>query len=354
MKLPGLNFQALHCLPVLEGLAGFKVQDLRLCNGTQGGTKAFTGAVEQVLFIPDLRLQLLHDHIVPLEVIAPPWTLDFEVRRGPRGFRGATPQYQIPFEAVEADLEVCCLSNLYSRNYHHFVSEELLRAMVLEENGFTGYYIIDKLPAFAGQFLSMFGIAEERLIRSVPGPTIYRKAAFVTPIDVSKALTFPGLYSRLRSHLLGHADGRSVPLPRRLWMERDLCVNNKGRDLINRDEVFGIVERYGFQILDMPAFLPEQQIAIAHNARMMGGVHAGAFIHVLFMEPRSAIIECFSPVYVNPSVIEPAQLLEHDFSMLVSDCGHLGYQHGKKVLVNCNHLELHLQRLDRLYGPDHG
>ena len=351
MKLPGLNFQALHCRPVLEGPSGIDVTDLRLCKGTEGGANAFTGAVERVLFIPDLRLQVVGDHMVPLEVIAPDWVLDFEIQRGPRGFRGATPLYQVPFEADESDLEVCCLSNFYSRNYHHFLSEELLRAMVLEENGFTGYYIVDKLPDFAGQYLSMLGIPEERLIRSVQRPTIYRKASFLTPVDLSKAMTYPELYLRLRRRLLEHADGGSGPLPRRLWMERDLCVNNKGRDLINRDEVFDIVQRYGFEILDMPAFLPARQIAIAHNARMMGGVHAGAFVHSIYMEPRSAIIECFSPIYVNPSVIELAQLLEHDFSMLVSDCGHLGYQHGKKVLVNCAHLDLHLQRLDRFYGP---
>jgi capsular polysaccharide biosynthesis protein len=181
------------------------------------------------------------------------------------------------------------------------------------------------------------------------GKTVYRKAYFVSPVDLSKTMSYPELYSRLRRHLLDHKDGSNCPLPRRLWMERHLCVNNTGRDLINHEEVFALAQRYGFEILDMPAFRPAQQIAIAHNARLMGGVHAGAFIHSLFMEPRSALVECFSPMYVNPSVIELAQLLEHDFCMLVSDCGHQGYQHGKKVLVNMAHLDLTLQRLDKLF-----
>lgn len=87
------------------------------------------------------------------------------------------------------------------------------------------------------------------------------------------------------------------------------------------------------------------QIAAAHNAGVLSGLHGAAFAHALFMKPKGAVIECFSPLFINPGVFEICHIMQHRYSMLVYELAYAGYPHGQNVKVNCAHLELVLQGL---------
>ena len=158
--------------------------------------------VPDVLYIPDLRLQLIGDRFVPSEALQHEWTLDFEIGRA---FAGAAARFSEPFDCGWRPEEVCVLANFYSRNFLHFVTEELAKVTVLEEAGYTGNYLVAGLPTFAGEALSMLGLAPERIIETIAGPTVFAAAWYVTPIYSQRAMDFPEVYLALRERLLAAA-----------------------------------------------------------------------------------------------------------------------------------------------------
>jgi hypothetical protein len=336
-----LNFAALRCLPVLEEPS--IVKEARQIQRRRDKPLR-VGAIEDVLFVPELRLQVALGHVVPQEAIAFPWTLEFEIKRD---FSGRGTPYHLPFEVERSDAEVCCLTNFYSRNFYHFVTEELVRAFALERAGFTGQYVLHQLPPFAGELLALLGVPESRMITSVDRPTVYKTATFVTTIDASVAKDFPDVYLELRELLVDRAGAFAPRAKERLWMHRGAGVNNVGRDLANPDEVYPLLERHGFEVIDLASLPAPEQVATVSRASALSGVHGAGFAHTLFMNPGGHVIECFAPTFINPGAFELCHILNHRYAMLVHDFAYAGYSHGTKVKVNCVHLELVLAQLDR-------
>ena len=342
MRHPAIDFASLRCIPVLEGAGESPVHGRMQRRSATGRLDVSTGYLENVLVVPELRLQLAHDAIVPQEAVTYPWTLGFEVERS---FRGKAASYEKPFDIEVSGDEICCLSNLYSRNFYHWVTEEVPRVVALEQTGFSGKYLVLDLPSFAVQFLALLGVAEDRIVTRINRPTLFHRAAYVSVIDVTHIKHFPDLYRDSRRLLLDAVAAVPGSFPRRIWLERITGVNNTGRDLANREEIFSILTRYGFEPVDMASLPVAQQIACASRAEILAGVHGAAFVHAMFLPEARGVVECYSPLFINPGILQISQLLHLDYSMLVYDIAYHGYRHGKKVMVNGDHLELVLQRL---------
>lgn len=337
--MQGIDFESLRCVSVLTG------------QGTPGhdpsafaGEPVDTARIDEVLYLPALSLQVAPGAIVPLEAIQDPWSLDFE--RG-RAFQGMADAYRGSFDTQALDLDVCILANFYSRNFFHWISEELVKVAVLERSGFGGSYVLSsRLPDFAVEFLALLGVPAGRIIRNLDAPTVFRSATYVTAVTALRIDRYPGIFHALRQAILdGALDGASSP-PRRLWMDRCVGVNNKGRELLNPEQVYPLLERYGVEVVDMAAHPVREQIRLAHGSSLLSGPHGAGFIHAMFMPPRSNVIECFSPLFINPGIFEICRLLRHRHSMVVFDNCYGGYPHGDRLMVNCSQLELSLQALD--------
>jgi capsular polysaccharide biosynthesis protein len=270
-----------------------------------------------------------------------PWCLQFEVGRR---FQGRLDAFGAPFEAAEFEGEACVLGNFYSRNFFHWVSEELVKVVLLERSGFEGHYVLSALPGFAHEFLGLLGIDPARIVVA-DGPLRLRSAWFTTAITARRLHRFPGLFDALRDAVL--RDVRPQPgQPRRIWMDRVVGVNNPGRELLNPDDVYPLLARYGFEVLDMAAHPVAEQLALAQGAEALSGPHGAGFIHAAFMRPRSSVVECFSPLFINPGIFEICRLLRHRYQMVAYENCYGGYPHGNRLMVDVSQLELALQALD--------
>lgn len=336
MNRPAIQFAALRCQPTLNS-SNARPVDLA------GGASLQYCALDDVLYIPELALQLTGDAGVPLESVLDPWALQFEVKRG---FQGRTPRYQLPFTSERIDADVCILANFYSRNFFHWVTEEMIRVAALEAAGFTGCYVIAGLPDFCRQFLGLYGVAESRLIMTLPGPVTFNRVQYVTPVHARMAVQHAGVYLHVRDRLL-QAVNETKPEPRLIWLERLTAVNNAGRHLANPEDVMPMLKSFGIEPVDMGALPVTQQIATSRDARFLGGAHGAGFVHCLFMEHRSAVMECYAPTFINPGIHGICSILEHDYAMLVYELAYDGYSDGGEVRVSAEHLELHLKRLKR-------
>jgi hypothetical protein len=67
----------------------------------------------------------------------------------------------------------------------------------------------------------------------------------------------------------------------------------------------------------------------------------------MYMPPSSAVIEAFSPLYLNGYSFDICRVLRHRYTMLVDyNSAHWPYRFGRQVYVPCAQLRLALQTLD--------
>jgi len=336
--LAELSLANLSCRSVFDGAQPVVFADRSQVSVGRSSVKVCR--VRDVLYVPDLRIQVVGQTLVPAESIQEPSTLGFEQGRN---FQGRADHYRDPFPTLSSDVDVCILSNFYSRNFYHWLTEELMKVTVLEASGFRGPYLLTGLPSFAVEFMLLMGVDRARLIETLEGPTVFRSALYTEIMCGTNITAYGSVFFALRERLLG-STGRAEG-PRRIWMDRRLGVNNPGRGLVNVEEVYSLLARYGFEVMDMAAFPVARQVAIAAGASALSGSHGAGFAHVAFMPPRSAVIECFSPLFINPGIYGLCHLMEHRYSMVVHDNAYAGYPHGKGLMVNCELLELMLKKL---------
>jgi capsular polysaccharide biosynthesis protein len=336
VSMPGIDPATLRCESVLSPRAGVEAVGVGAFDG--GALQA--ARVADVLYLPTAGLQIAPGGIVPLEAVQDPWCLDFEVKRR---FQGKLDAFAAAFEVPELDGESCVLGNFYSRNFFHWISEELVKVVMLERSGFQGRYVLSPLPAFVHEFLALLGIPAARIVVA-DGPLRLRSAWYTTAITARRLHRFPGLFHALREALLREVTPATGH--RRIWMDRRLGVNNAGRELINPDEVYPLLARHGFEVLDMAAFPVARQLALASGAEALSGPHGAGFIHATFLPPRSHVIECFSPLFINPGIFEISRLLRHRYQMVAYENCYDGYPHGDRLMVDVSQLELALLALD--------
>jgi capsular polysaccharide biosynthesis protein len=297
-----------------------------------------------VIYVPQLRLQLLSGNVVPLEGILDAWTLSF---RRKHVFRYLAGEFASPVATNYFDREVCILSNSFSRNFFHWITEELTKVVVLERNGFTGAYVLYDQPSFSREFLECLGIPADRIVELDDSPAIFREAVFMTPLNIVRLLQYPAVFDLLRNELLRIAESASTTSPRRIWLDRDAKATN-GRELVNPEDVYPLVARYGFEVLDMAKLPICRQIAVARRADVMIGPHGSAFVHAMFMEPRSTVVECYSPEFINSvgCAQEICSMLRHRYFMHVEANAYGAYDSGSRLKIDCFQLELLLQSID--------
>jgi capsular polysaccharide biosynthesis protein len=176
-------------------------------------------------------------------------------------------------------------------------------------------------------------------------PVMYKKAFLTTTMHHFIANRFPKLILYLRDRLNERAaseDGAG----QRIWVERGKNAN--GRDVINKEEVYSSINRYGFTTIDFGQYTFGQQIGIDREMRVMVGPHGSAFAHCGFMQNRGQVIEIFSPLYINPSVIQLCQVMQHSYNQIVPPNKKFDpYQFDTDIMVDIDHLELVLSALRR-------
>jgi capsular polysaccharide biosynthesis protein len=307
------------------------------------GTAYTVRTVDDVLYLPELRLQVVEDGVVPQEAIRDPRNFELEQRNG---WHGGGGRFRTSFDVREVDETVCILSNLYSHNFTHWL-EELLKVTILERAGYAGRYVMSTMPPFASEFLRLLGIPTERIDDAVTEPTLFRSAVYTTATNFDAPAVWPSAFLALRAALLARVAGVRSPCAARLWLDRGSNVESADRDLVNADEVHACIERHGFERVDMGSLPLELQLATARDAEVIAGAHGSAFAHCAFMRERSTVIECFSPLYLNGASFGICRVLDHRYLLVVDSNSHyFPYPHGKRVHVPLDQLELALRHLE--------
>jgi capsular polysaccharide biosynthesis protein len=301
--------------------------------------------VPDVTYLPSLRLQLTSDNVSPLEALHHESVLDFLLGQD----RGV-----LEFNSIsEIDEDVCILSNPFSLTFGHWLDEELIKVFVLESAGFAGRYLIysgdqpeQQLPPFVLESFSLMGIDESRLITELRDVTRFRSAAFIPPLHRNTILAFGDAYLAFRERLLSLAGAGGLSVRRRLWLARGVGAVSGRTSLVNEQVIADLLDEYGFDFVDMGALGFKDQILMAASADVIAGPHGSGIKHTFFQPKGSTLIECFSPNFINTSVLNLCRLLGHRYHMLIHEAAYDDYRWGLDLKVNPVHLALVLERLD--------
>ena len=335
-----LDLDALVCRSVIDGAQAAPAQvDEVLFDGSAYSVTT----VDDVLYLPELRLQVIEDRVVPEEAIRDPWNFEFEQRNS---WHGGGGRFRTSFDVREVDETVCILSNLYAHNFTHWL-EELLKVTILERAGYAGRYLLSWMPPFARESLRLLGIPGERIDDEVTEPAVFRSAVYTTAVNFDALDVPPSAFLALRAALLAAVAGVRSPYAERLWLDRGSNVEAADRDLVNPDEVHACAEGHGFERVDIGRLPLERQLAAARDAAVIAGAHGSAFAHCAFMRERSTVIECFSPLYLNGASFGICNALDHRYLMVVDrNSQYFPYPHGNRVHVPLGQLELAFRHLE--------
>ena len=324
-----LNLDAIECRSAFDGAPETAVREIA-GPGVAGGAAIRVVEVEDMLYLPSVleprqSLCLIGERSVPREAILEDYVVDFlkEARSSqPAGKRA----YDDTFDPNVVRARVCVLGNVFSRNFGHW-TEELLKVALLERAGDDCSYVISTLPRFAEESLWLLGVDASRISgssvrRGSSAPSLPRRSATTTSLSIRLRWTSFEIWSR-GGWPQARADMDRVSGWRGTRMLRDEGV------VLNRDEVYRCIKKHGFEVVDMATLSLSEQLRRPRDAGVIAGAHGSQFVHAQFMAPGSAVIECFSPIHVNPSILQVSRVLGHSYHQIVAR-SHLlwPYQHG--------------------------
>jgi Glycosyltransferase 61 len=181
--------------------------------------------------------------------------------------------------------------------YFHWMLEVAPKFLLLEAAGGWGRYdrvIVPPLTkGFQHEVLDCFGVPKS-LLDERNTRRLVEAEELVVPVLPAPHNRVPAWLPREMAARL-RKEAPSPPSALIYISRRD----SPARQVENEDEVIACLEPYGFQIVTLSGMSVAAQAALFGSARVVAGPHGAGFANLLFCNPGAAVLEFFSPLYVN-------------------------------------------------------
>ncbi len=200
-----------------------------------------------------------------------------------------------------------------ARNLWHWTTESLPKLLALEDNGYTGPYIVPGGCGMVDESLAMHGIAQERIYYNDASYFVERLMLPPRLSGFTLAENLP-LAAFLRERIL--ADAGSLPGAKRCYVRRI-----GARRIVNEEDILPILDEFGFERM-----IPEE-LSLREQYQYMTNVECSVMAHganstlTLAQRPESVCIEMFSNRYVSYNNLHAVRLLNLRYHSLVEDLG---------------------------------
>lgn len=215
------------------------------------------------------------------------WEVSYDWSNDPHKHPIFLTQTLPPVEYVPGNIAV--LTKIGSSNYYHWMYDVLPRIYLLSCTGIPvdKYILSEQLQPFQYETLEMLGITADRLIYSNKQTHIEAERLIAPSIGFGQEW----IYHFLRSQFLSQEPRPS----RRLYISRGHSV---GRTLTNEEEVIGVLQSFGFEII-YPERLPvKEQIKLFSEAAYVISPTGSALTNLTFCSPQTKVLEFFSPNFI--------------------------------------------------------
>lgn len=180
-------------------------------------------------------------------------------------------------------------------NYGHWLGDTLPRLHLLEKSGIHyDKIVVPYLTGYQREALDLLGVDRAKMIVD---PTLHLEARrLVIP-------TFPGLYGLPPRWACDYMRERFLPYaqpsdkPRRILISR----NKPGatRRLLNEDALYEALRHFGVERVFTEDLSFADEVSLFNNAEIVIGPCGAGMVNLMFCRPGTAVIEIFSPRYVN-------------------------------------------------------
>jgi hypothetical protein len=204
--------------------------------------------------------------------------------------------------------EAVPLYHVWSNNFYHWILECLPKVLALEEQGYTGKYIVFDAK-FIVESLKLFGIDENRIcysdknyiVKNLIVPQMY------SGYDLVKNTV---LVEYLRNKLLDVV-GISQE-NNRVYIKRVT-----GRIVLNEDNVVDILKKYDFNVIIPEHYSIRDQFRMMTNVDFSVTAHGANSTLILTQKAKSFFMEFFSSAYVMYHCAGIIKTLNIDYIPLV-------------------------------------
>lgn len=193
---------------------------------------------------------------------------------------------------------VAVLATAGGENYFHWMTEGLPRLEILRRGWPGGTAAIDRFivndgPPVIVESLAMMGIEAERLVFASPG-SHYEAETLVVPSLVGRCGAVPAWACEfLRDSCGVSSRGRGS---RRIYVSRR---NARYRRVRNEEAVQAALGGYGFEPIVFENLDLASQMALMADVDVVVAPHGAGLTNLLWCPSGAAIVEIFSPNYVN-------------------------------------------------------
>jgi hypothetical protein len=103
---------------------------------------------------------------------------------------------------------------------------------------------------------------------------------------------------------------------RRLWISRS---HARWRRLVNEEELFPILQKAGFEPVELERLSFREQVKTLSQAGVVAGPHGAGMTDLLFAPRGIRVLEFFNPGFVNPVFYSMANALDQEYGYAVGE-----------------------------------
>ena len=233
------------------------------------------------------------------------------------------------------------LHGIWCWGFWHWVMEFLVKVIMAESCGFTGYYILPRGLSFAPASLEILGVAPHRMVYP-DGKAWWVERLYAPGLVKGYELEYyPWFMEQLREKFLKAAIHPSSP-HEHVYISRN--TQGRGRTVVNEDQLARLLDDYGFKRVVMEELSLKEQVGIVARARCLIGPHGAGMTHCLFMPPGSLVLELFAPTFINPCMLPVVDYLKHRYFMVPSNVNEKPYPHGQNIEASIHTIDVTLKR----------
>lgn len=229
-------------------------------------------------------------------------------------------------------------------NYFHWLITVMPKLCLLIKNNYLNEYPIIICNSFDEKY-----IQEAFMLLNIPiGNLISQKkynSIFVNEVIVPSYIGFNVNANKLTADLLKDTFKNYIKLScgKRLLLRR-----NGYRKLNNEAEVFSVLSRYGFQIVDNTNLSFKDQIQLFSEAEFVVGPHGANFSNIVFCNKKTKILEMFPDTYVSTCYWQLAEAAELDYYYYVSEGNTYNNTNGLWYSNGSKNIDVDIQKLKEL------
>ncbi|WP_052948609.1 glycosyltransferase family 61 protein [Mesobacillus campisalis] len=238
--------------------------------------------------------------------------------------------------------EIADLTHIAGSNYYHWMYEVIPRLYLLNQSNIKiNQFILNFDPydlPFQKETLYLLGIKKDQINMTHRGFHIQAER-LVVPSQPSYATKWA--YDFLRKTFLNEAHmkrhGRT-----KIYISR-----KNSRKIINEDELFQVLSKYGFIKIELETLPVVEQVQLFSSAEVIIAPHGAGLTNLTFCRPGTKVLEIFSPTYITSLywVISSFGNLKHEYFIGQGSSGQTAWNGLDNIKINMSRIMPMLKKM---------